>query len=154
MASELVRGDRATCVAFLMGAEDGPVYTVGEVKRGRTLTQNAYYWAMLSKLGNVLGMPQDELHERMLDDYGACDVLNVLASVPLGDYFAHYRVMSEYEHGGMRWRMVKVLKGSSKMDSEEFGRLIDGMREECEIQGIDVMTPEEIAKLRFIEPQG
>lgn len=150
--AELVRGDRATCVAFLMGADDGPTYTVGTVKRKRTLTQNAYYWAMLGKLGNVLGIPQDELHERMLDDYGVCDVLNIVASVPLGDYFEHYRVMTEYMLDGARWRMVKVLKGSSKMDSTEFGRLIDGMREECEMQGIDVMTPEEIAKLRFIEP--
>ncbi len=152
--AELVRGDRATCVAFLMGAEDGPTYTVGVVKRKRTLTQNAYYWAMLGKLSNVLGIPQDELHERMLDDYGVCDVLCVVAHVPLDAYFEHYRIMSEYEQDGARWRMVKALKGSSKMDSTEFGRLIDGMREECELQGIDVMTPEEIAKLRFIEPQG
>lgn len=137
-----------------MGAEDGPTYTVGEVKRKRTLTQNAYYWAMLGKLANALGMPQTELHERMLDEYGACDVINVAAYVPLGHYFDHYRVMSEFERDGVTWRMVKVLKGSSKMDSTEFGRLIDGMREECEIQGIDVMTPEEIAKLRFVEPQG
>ena len=36
--------------------------------------------------------------------------------------------------------------------SAEFSRLIDGMREECVLQGIDVMTPSEIAEMRWVEP--
>jgi hypothetical protein len=38
------------------------------------------------------------------------------------------------------------------MDSGEFSRLIDGMREECVLQGIDVATPQEIADMRWVEP--
>lgn len=38
--------------------------------------------------------------------------------------------------------------------SAEFARLIDGMREECVNQGIDVATPQEIARMRFVEPGG
>lgn len=48
--------------------------------------------------------------------------------------------------------IVRVMKGSSQMDSAEFSRLVNGMREECESQGIPVMTPAEIAALRFVEP--
>ena len=37
------------------------------------------------------------------------------------------------------------------MDSAEFSRLIDGAREECEAQGISVLTREEIARLKYVE---
>ncbi len=38
--------------------------------------------------------------------------------------------------------------------SNEFSRLIDGMREECVLQGIDVATPQEIAEMRWTAPTG
>ena len=35
------------------------------------------------------------------------------------------------------------------MDSALFGALVNGMREECEAQGIDVMTTAELASLDY-----
>jgi len=73
--------------------------------------------------------------------------------VPLDGYFRYYDVVGHGWAGDRRYKHVKVYKGSSQMDSAEFSRLIDGMREECQIQGIDVMTPEEIASMRWVEPE-
>ena len=70
--------------------------------------------------------------------------------VPCGDYFRYFDVVGH--DPDMERNIVKVYKGSSQMDSAEFSRLINGMREECEAQGIDVATPEEIARMRFVEP--
>ncbi len=57
-------------------------------------------------------------------------------------------------------RVVKE-RGKLPMDicgdmqsSNEFSRLIDGMREECVLQGIDVATPQEIAEMRWTAPTG
>jgi hypothetical protein len=36
------------------------------------------------------------------------------------------------------------------MDSKEFAILLDGVRSECEELGIPVLTPSEIAQLKFI----
>ena len=128
-------------------------YEVKEKKRTRTPTQNAYYWAMLNKLARKLGMGDTETHLNMLRDYGVCEVISVSVAVPVSDYFKYYDELYVDYEGGEERRVLKVYKGSSRMDSAEFSRLIDGMREECESQGIDVATPEEIARMRFIEPE-
>lgn len=149
--AELVRGTKARCMAYLMGADPERTYAVHEVRRKRTLTQNAYYWAMLNKLAAKLGMPDSEVHMHMLREYGVCQPLEVLASVPLGDYFEYYDAGPARPVDGRMMRLVRVYKGSSKMDRAEFSRLVNGMREECAAQGIDVMTPSEIASLAFAE---
>ena len=156
--SEVYRGSAAE-VALAFGElarspdyDPSKTYAVSEVRRKRSLTQNAYYWAMLNKLARVLDMPDSELHERMLDEYGVADIWDIDQRA-LG-LLKHYRLMSSREEGGRRMCMVKWLKGSSEMDSAEFSRLIDGMRQECEAQGINVLTPAEIAALRFVEPEG
>lgn len=149
--AELVRGSRQRIIAYLLNAGGSKEYVLTEARKRRSLTANAYYWAMLNKLSGVLGMPESEVHHNMLREYGVCEVLCIDCRVPLGDYFEHYDVVSTYRADGREMAMVKVYKGSSKMDAAEFSRMVDGMREECEAQGIDVMTPSEIASLRFVQ---
>lgn len=148
-----MQGTPLECIAYLTGLDPDKTYEVKEVRRRRSLTQNAYYWAMLNQLARKLGMADSEVHLGMLRDYGVCEVMSVAVHVPLGDFFKYHDVMCVDWEGGEERRIVKVYKGSSQMDSAEFSRLVNGMREECEAQGIDVMTPEEIASLRFVEPQ-
>lgn len=149
--AELARGDKARCIAALMRADGSREYVVSDMRRRRTLTQNAYYWAMLNRLAAKLGMADSEVHLGMLRDYGSCEAFEVDARVPLGDYFEYYDAGPARQVGGRPMRLVKVYKGSSKMDSAEFSRLVNGMRDECEAQGIDVMTPSEIAALQWTE---
>lgn len=146
-------GTLAQCVEWLYAQDPTGRYEVKEKRPRRSLTQNAYYWAMLNRLARALGMADSEVHLHMLREYGVCEVLRLSARVPVGDYFDHYDVLYEDREGGEPWRVVKVYKGSSRMDSAEFSRLVNGMREECEAQGIDVATPEEVARMRFVEPE-
>lgn len=69
--AELARGDKARCIAALMRADGSREYVVSDVRRRRTLTQNAYYWAMLNRLAAKLGMADSEVHLGMLRDYGS-----------------------------------------------------------------------------------
>lgn len=148
-----MRGTLYECIAYLTECDPDGMYEVKEVKRKRSLTQNAYYWAMLNKLARTLRMGDSEVHINMLREYGVAEVMSVSMSVPVADYFKYFDDMGiDYVDGEER-RTLKVYKGSSRMDSAEFSRLIDGMREECEAQGIDVATPEEIASMRFVEPE-
>lgn len=146
-----MRGSPSELVTWLESADPSKTYEVKEARHGRSLTQNAYYWAMLNKLARKLGMPDAEVHMNMLRDYGRFEVLAVNDGVPLGDYFRYYDVVSR--DAAMQQVIVKVYKGSSRMDSSEFSSLVNGMRDECEAQGIEVMTPEEIARMRFVEPE-
>lgn len=146
-----MQGRPLELIAYLTGLDPDKTYEVKEVRKRRSMTQNAYYWVLLNKLARKLGMPDSEVHLNMLQEYGQCDVLSVGMNVPIGDYFKYYDVISVDWEGGEERRIVKVYKGSSVMDSAEFAHLINGMREECEAQGIDVMTPEEIARMRFVQ---
>lgn len=148
-----MQGTPLECIAYLTSLDPGKTYEVKEVRKRRSMTQNAYYWSMLNQLARKLGMSDSEVHLNMLREYGRCEVVSVSTRVPLDDYFRYYDVVCVDWEGGEERRVVKVYKGSSLMDSAEFSCLVNGMREECEAQGIDVMTPEEIARLGFVEPQ-
>lgn len=144
-----MQGTPLECIAYLTNLDPCKQYEVKEVKRRRSMTQNAYYWQMLNQLARKLGMPDSEVHLNMLREYGVCEAMSVSVSVPLDGYFRYYDVLRVDWEGGEERRIIKVYKGSSEMDSSEFTRLINGMRDECEAQGIDTMTPEEIARLRL-----
>lgn len=147
-----MQGTIFECIAWLTNQDSDKQYEVREVKRCRSLTQNAYYWVMLNKLAAKLRMPDHEVHFNMLRDYGVHEVFSVLDEVPISSYFKYYEIIGKGTANGKLFKHVRVYKGSSKMDSSEFSRLIDGMREECVLQGIDVATPQEIARMKWVEP--
>ena len=149
-----MRGTALECIQWLASQDPNGMYEVTEAKkkRRRSLTQNAYYWVMLNKLAAKLRMSDSELHKNMLREYGVCDVFSILDNIPIEGYFRYYDVIGHGYVNGRRFKHVKVYKGSSHMNSAEFSRLIDGMREECVLQGIDVATPREIAEMRWVEP--
>ena len=132
----------------------GQLYEIKERKRKRTLTQNAYYWAMLNQLGRVLRIPTSELHFRMLKEHAPFEVVSVRSDIDVSGYFRYYEEIGTGFAGGREFTHYRVYKGSSHMDSAEFSRLIDGAREECEAQGIPVLTRGEIARLKYIEGEG
>lgn len=130
------------------------LYEIKERKRKRTLTQNAYYWSMVDRLGRVLRIPTSELHFRMLREHAPFEVVSVRSDIDVSGYFRYFEEIGTGFAGGREFTHYRVYKGSGNMDSAEFSRLIDGAREECEAQGIPVLTREEIARLRYIEGEG
>lgn len=141
-------------VQWLMNQDRDATFEVRERKPRRSLTQNAYYWALNAKLADKLRMPRDEVHFLMLKRYAPCEVFTVLKKVPLQDYFKYAEVFRDGVLNGKEYNHVKIYKGSSHMDSAEFSRLLEGVRDECEAQGIPTMTPREIAELEFVGPKG
>lgn len=148
----MISGSPAYLIGVLSECDPDKVYELKERRRPRTLTQNAYYWAMLNKLAAKLGCSDSEVHDMMLRDYGSCEVFAVKAGIPIEGYFRYYDVFGQGWLDGEPCVHVRVYKGSSEMDRAEFKRLIDGMRHECEEQGIPVMTPSEIEGLAYVEP--
>ena len=134
---------------WLLDQDAAKVFEVKERRRGRSLTQNAYYWELLGQLAHVLRMGNGDLHRRMLAEYAPYAVVSVRQDVPLDEFFRYFEVIGTGEAGGQVFNHVRVIKGSSEMDSSEFARHLDGMRQECEAQGVPFMTPEEVARLDF-----
>lgn len=139
-----MRGSPGYIALHLHELDPEKVYEVREVRKRRSLTQNAYYWSLLGKLAAKLGMPDSEVHLDMLREWGSSECFELSFEVEPVDWFRYFDVLYETPTG----RVVRAYKGSSEMDTAEFTRLLAGMREECEAQGIDVLTPQEIAALR------
>ena len=129
-------------------------YEVKPKRERRSLTQNAYYWVMLNQLASTLGYPESEVHQLMLREYGVHDVFSVQVDVPIESYFKYFDVIGSGTVNGKMFKHIRAHKRSSEMDSGEFSHLIDGLRQECESQGIQVKTPEEIARLQWVDGTG
>lgn len=147
----MIRDRPKRLIQWLLEQPQDRTFEVREVRKRRSLTQNAYYWVLLNKLAAKLGMGDAEVHLNMLRDYGVCDVFSVREDVPFESYFKYCEKIGSGTANGRRFNHVKVYKGSSQMDSAEFTRLLHGLIEECEAQGIPTMTPAEADALTFVE---
>lgn len=137
-----MRGSREKCLRWLEIQPAG-IYEVKAFDK-RSMSQNSYYWALLSKLGEVTGKTNDELHMDMLRDYSTARVIACSPIVNVHDFVKYCEVDLE-EESVTYWRCYK---GSSEMTKKEFNRLLEGVIHECQNCGIETMTLEEIAKLR------
>ena len=141
---------------------DEQIYELRLYRAPRTLSQNAYYWQLLTKVASKLRMKKPELHNRMLRDYGkpmyVADQL-VLVYLPdteeaertaLGSEKHHLKPTSQVkkDRDGVMRRTYVMLRGSSDYNTAEMSALVDGIVQEAKAQGIETMTPAELAQLR------
>ena len=147
-------GNAREIINWLLSQDKDETFVIKTRKKRRSLTQNAYYWVLNDKLASALRMGRDELHRQLIRRYAPCEVVTVLKNVPVDDYFRYADVFGSGTLNGRDYNHVRIYKGSSQMNSAEFARLLDGVRDECEHQGIQTLTPSEIAQLDYIEPKG
>lgn len=139
-----MRGTKERCLQWLSNQPAG-TYEVKKFDK-RTLSQNSYYWELISQLGEVVGKTNDELHMEMLRDYSTARMIACKDYVNVHDFVKYCEQdYIDEEQGVVYWRCYK---GSSEMTTKEFKRLLDGVIHECQNCGIETATPAEIARLR------
>jgi len=115
--------------------------TIKKYRAKRNVDQNSLYWANLKRLANTLGIPLTTMHNQMLNDYGAweTDEAGNIVKVVMKDSFDYlesdlhlFHTKYTTEIDGVTYRLFYKLKDSSKMDSQEFAKLIDGLFQEME----------------------
>lgn len=136
--------------------KQGMPYTV-EIKEyhpKRSLDQNALYWSVLTQFARVMRMSNAEAHNRMLRDYGTLKRFGdeiAFVFLPdtdeverqtLEDETEHLKPTSQVQVGndGAVYRTYIMIKGSSSYDTSEMTRLIDGLIDECEQVGLEVLS--------------
>ena len=145
-------GNAKAIIQWLFDQQDAEkLYEIKEKKSKRSLTANAYYWSLLNQLTSVMRLDSEKLHFMMLKRYGVCEVVSVRSDINVDGYFRYYEAIGKSNLDGKEFTHYKIYKGSSQMDSKEFSVLLDGLISECEDQGIPVLTPDEVAKLKYIE---
>ena len=144
-------GKALEIINWLYLQEKDKKFIIKEYKEKRSLTQNSYYWVLVTELANILRTSKEELHEQLIKRYSQSDYISLLAEINPANYFPYYEYQNTFIHNNNTFKSYLVFKRSSDMNKQEFSILLDGLISECKEVGINTMTPEEIAKMKFIE---
>lgn len=125
----------------------------------RSLSANAYYWVLVSKIAEAAGMSNARAHNMLLRSYGVPETIGgqlTIAMLPveaedeiLERELYHLKPTSKTKVGkdGQIFRAYILLKGSSDYDTKEMARLIDGTVEEAKMLGLETLPKEEIERM-------
>ena len=123
---------------------------VKQHRKKRSLNANAYCWALINEMANVLRSSKDEVYIKMLKRYGQSSVVSIVDEA-VEVFMKSVKYAEEIGDGkvdGKDFTHIKVFMGSSNYDSRQMSILIDGIVSECKELGIETMTPHEIARLK------
>ena len=116
----------------------------------RSHNANAYMWALLSKMAEILKATKDELYLIMLDRYGVFTHVIVKPNVveKVKQEWRTVRELGEVTVNGQSGIQLQCYFGSSAYDTKEMARLIDGVVSEAKELGIETLTPNELSRLK------
>ena len=115
----------------------------------RSLTANAYWWALLGKIGDALRMSKEDVYLDMLKAYGQGGAVSVEARFA-DDFRRTYKYaeqIGESELNGKTFVHFRFWVGSSEYDKEEFSILLDGVVQEAKNLDIETMDTENLKSL-------
>lgn len=135
-------------VAWLFAQDRDKLFEIKEFKEKRSLNANAYAWALIGKMADVLRTGKDSVYLTELKRYGQSEIVSVLSHINVHGVFKYYERAGVSYLGEKEFTHYRVYKGSSEYDSREMAILIDGIVEDAKELGIETMTPIEIERLK------
>ena len=122
-------------------------YEITEYHEKRSLSANAYAWALIGKIADVMRKSKEAVYLQMLKDYGQSEFVSVRSDINVNGYFKYYEAYGTATLQGKEFTHYKIWKGSSEYDSREMAILIDGIIQEAQNLGIETITPAEKERL-------
>ena len=126
----------------------------------RSLNANAYFHVLVDKLRTALRIGFSECKNDVITSYGQVEYIGdeqviIKTNIPPDKMrqseILHCLCVKTSEEMGKNVYFYRVYRGSHTYDSREMAQLIDGICEECKAQGIEVLTPNELARLEGYE---
>ena len=162
--SDVITGTARDIILVLMG-ENVPRekkwdLTEHQDKKRRSLDSNAYFHVLCDRLRQKLGISMARCKNHLIADYG--QIMYLEEGVPLiyktnapEDYMMeletiHTKCVKVTEENGKPVYFYRVYRGSHTYDVLEMAELIKGTVEECELQGIQTATPDELAHMQAL----
>ena len=142
--------------AFCDEMKDGKVYEADlkEHRKRRSLDANSYAWVLLGKLANKVCLPKEEVYREFVKDVGGNYEILPIRNDAVDKWITNWQgkgigwvcdILGESKLDG--YTNVITYYGSSTYDSLQMSKLINLIVEECKQQGIETMTPAELALL-------
>lgn len=155
----MITGKPNDLVMFLMQADRDTLYDLVEHKdvKKRSLTANAYFWVLVTKIAEKLRTSNTEVHNQMIARYGYPEYMDdKIVYFILPDKIdankldgVHLKATSKtqvLDNGDLN-RVYIVMRGSHTYNTVEMTRLIDGVISEAKEMGIETITVTEKDKM-------
>ena len=146
-----MQGTPLQIIQWLYEQDKDKQFVIKEYKEKRSLNANNYYWSLVNQIANKLHTSKEEVHERMIKRYSQSEYISVLEDVNISRYIRYIEEKNTFIHNGRKFKSYLVFKGSSEMNKKEMSILIDGIVSEAKEMGIETLTPDELAKLEYLE---
>lgn len=127
-----------------------------EYREKRSLSANAYFHVLCDKLRQKLGISMARCKNHLIASYGQFEMIGdepmIYKTNASEDYMMeletlHTKCVRITEEKGKKVYFYRVYRGSHTYNVPEMNLLIKGTVQECEIQGIEVLTPQEIDRM-------
>ena len=136
-----------------LDSEKEYVLTVKEYKAKRSLNANSFAWLMLDKLAEKLHIGKTELYRTYIKDVGGNSEIICIQDNALNRFCERW----EQGHIGRFTETIPskidgctnviVYYGSSDFDTASMSRFVDLIVQDCKENGIETLTPGELAIL-------
>lgn len=127
---------------------------ISKFRKKRSLNANAYFWTLVGELAEKLNRTKEEIYWEYIKDIG------VYRSVEISENAVDTMIYIWQSHG-LGWiaekldegqhegfALINFYYGSSSYNTKQMSRLIDAVVEDCKEQGIETMSPSELAELK------
>ncbi len=136
---------------------------IDKYREKRSLNANNYSWSLTDKLAEVmliqgLKLSKDEMHAEMIFRYGqpetdnnGCPIIwSTSSEIPVTEFYTYAKKIGESELNSKTYNHYRIYRGSHTYDTREMSIFISGIVEECKEQGIETLTPDQIANLKSL----
>lgn len=144
-------GTKKEIVNWLMEQPDN-TFEIKQFKKKRSLNANNYCWTLLQQLADKLNTTKEELYKKYIMEKGIFRTITV-------NNEAVNTICHSWTNQGLGWLYEVPNKGNTSTDlilyygtssynSLQMSKYVDFVVEECKLQGIETMTPEQISELK------
>lgn len=141
-------GNAFKIIQYLYNQSKDKLFVVKEYKKKRNNKQNSRYWKLLSQLSLKTKIGIEELHFDMLKNYSQrYELLSPTDDIRGIEYYEKKSKIRRDD--GKEYYVFHVYTPSHELRTDEFAVLLNGLIHECEQQGIDTRSPEEILKEKY-----
>lgn len=143
-------GNPQEIIQWLFDQDKNKTFEIKEYHKKRSLNANAYAWALIGKIADVLRSSKDEIYLEMLKKYGQSEIVSVLSDINVTGYFKYFEQIATVRLQGKNFTHYKVFKGTSEYNTLEMAVFIDGVISEAEELGINTLPPDEVEKIKSL----
>lgn len=143
-------GNPQEIIQWLFDQDKNKKFEIKEYHKKRSLNANAYAWALIGKIADVLRSSKDEIYLEMLKKYGQSEIVSVLSDINVTGYFKYFEEIATVRLQGKNFTHYKVFKGTSEYNTAEMAVFIDGVISEADELGVDTLPPNEVEKIKSL----